>query len=191
MKRIFSLLKFILPIISILLLGSCGDNKNQTNSNLYWEGNNLYVDMAYPTSSMVSLGKIEWKTSPLDVLEDIYKELKETKRSGEVAIKVRFENNTTDKYGNVIEGYNEYQIATIPISEAKKYRDSKHLDNYYKITTNIYKAANGDFDTVPAIYIDQGFDIDYHTNQQEYPSAIISVQPGTEDSIPGYIDNID
>lgn len=28
-------------------------------------------------------------------------------------------------------------------------------------------------------------------NQQEYPSAIISVQPGTVDSIPGYIDDID
>lgn len=159
MKRIFSLLKFILSIISILVLNSCGDNKNQTNSNLYWKDNNLYVNMTYPTSSMVSLGKIEWKTSPLDVLEDIYCELKETKKSGDISIKVRFENNSTDRYGNVIEGYDEYQIATIPISEAKKYRDPKHLDNYYKITTNICKAANGDFDTVVFKNVNGAWDI--------------------------------
>ena len=159
MKRIFSLLKIFLPIITVLVIDSCGDNKNQTNSNFQWDGNNCYIFLKDPYQEDTRIARLFWRGDLSDLMNDIYKELNSSNKSGEIGLYVRFEYTKPEQFGNLNYGYEEFKITTIPTPEIKKYKNAKYLDDYYQITNTIRKAANGDFDTVPSIYIEPGFDI--------------------------------
>lgn len=58
----------------------------------------------------------------------------------------RFENPQTDKYGNETMAYDDFEIATIPLSEARKYKSCRFLDVEYKLSEGIRKAAFGSTD---------------------------------------------
>jgi len=102
--------------------------------------------MPHPTMDNVEPGKPYWRGVRLDnVVKDIYTECLQCNKSGDIDITVwvRFENPQTDKYGNETMAYNEYKIATIPLSEARKYKSGKYLDNEYKLKKGFHNAAFG------------------------------------------------
>ncbi len=109
--------------------------------------------MPHPTIGIVGLGMEDWRGVELKkVVEDIYIECSSSKSSGNAVVWVRFENPQTDKYGNVTMAYDDYQLATIPLSEARKYKSSKFLDAEYKLSEGIRNAAFRANSTVEEIY---------------------------------------
>lgn len=111
---------------------------------IYWQDNSLCVTMPRPTIGVIELGREHWNGVKLsDVADDIYKECSSTEKSENVVVWVRFENPQTDKYGNVTMAYDDFEIATIPLSEARKYKSGKYLDAEYRLTENIRNAAFG------------------------------------------------
>lgn len=138
-----------LLIVAALMLcvASCEPTQTQKPYSIYWHDNNLCVTMPRPTNGIIELGKVDWNGIELnDVADAIYRECSTTKKSGNVDVWVRIENPQTDKYGNVTMAYDDHQIATIPLSEAHKYKSSKFLDAEYKLTAGIRKAAFGSTD---------------------------------------------
>lgn len=138
-------MKWILSLTLLIAIISC-DNRTQIQHpyNIYWQDNNLCVIMKRPTMGIVELGKIDWNGVELDdVVNDIYNECIHSERNGNAIIWIRFENPQTDKYGNETMSYDDYKIATIPLSEARKYKSAKYLDLEYKLTDNIQKSALG------------------------------------------------
>lgn len=126
-------------------MSSC-DNHSLTERSYqtYWQDNNLCVVMKRPTVGVIELGKTDWNGVELDdVVESIYNECIQTERSGNAIVWVRFENPQTDKYGNLTMTYDDFEIATIPLSEARKYKSGKFLNNEYALTDKIYKVAFG------------------------------------------------
>lgn len=138
-------MKWILSLTLLIAIISC-DNRTQTqrSDNIYWQDNNLCVIMKRPTMGIVELGKIDWNGVEFDnVVNDIYNECINSERNGNAIVWIRFENPQTDKYGNETMSYDDYKIATIPLSEARKYKSAKYLDLEYKLTDNIQKSALG------------------------------------------------
>ena len=133
------ILSFVIFIVLSAI--SCGRNKPYT---IYWSDNNLCVVLPHPTIGIVGFGHEDWKGVDLNqVAEDIYKECIKSGNSGDIIIWARFENPQTDKYGNETMFYNDYEIATIPLSEACKYKSGKFLDSEYKLSLGFRKAAFG------------------------------------------------
>lgn len=117
-------------------------NEKKSNYTIYWQENNLCVVMPHPTKGIVSPGLIDWRGVELsDVLEDIYNEFQKTNMSGNVLVWVRFEMPEHDKYGNETMSYDDHLVATIPISEGKKYKSSKYLDMEYNLTNLFVQSA--------------------------------------------------
>lgn len=147
MNKIVQCLKALIGILLILCVASCEPTQTQKPYSIYWHDNNLCVTMPRPTSGIIELGKVDWNGVELsEVADAIYKECSTTKKSGNVDVWVRFENPQTDKYGNVTMAYDDHQIATIPLSEARKYKSGKFLDTEYKLSQSIYNAAFGSTD---------------------------------------------
>lgn len=104
--------------------------------------------MPHPTMGIVTSGLSDWRGVDLDnVVEDIYNECLKTHKSGDIVVWARFENPQTDKYGNETMAYDDFEIATIPLSEAHKYKSGKFLDAEYQIKQNFYNAAFGQIQT--------------------------------------------
>lgn len=98
--------------------------------------------MQHPTIGLIELGREDWNGVQLnEVTDDIYKECSTTEKSGSAVVWIRFENPQTDKYGNVTMAYDDFEIADIPLSEARKYKSGKFLDTEYKLSEGIRKAA--------------------------------------------------
>lgn len=103
--------------------------------------------MPYPTIGLVRIGCEHWNGVELsEVADDIYKKCSTTEKSGNAVVWVRFENPQTDKYGNETMAYDDFEIATIPLSEARKYKSGRFLDAEYKLSEGIRKAAFGSTD---------------------------------------------
>lgn len=138
-------MKWILSLTLLIAIISC-DNRTQPQRpyNIYWQDNNLCVIMKRPTMGIVELGKIDWNGVEFDdVVNDIYNECIHSERNENAIIWVRFENPQTDRYGNETMNYDDYELATIPLSEARKYKSGKFLNNEYALTDKIYKVAFG------------------------------------------------
>lgn len=147
MSKIAQCLKLLIGTVLMLCVASCESTQTQKPFSIYWHDNNLCVTMPHPTSGIIELGKVDWGGVDLNqVVSDIFNECNNSKRSGEVTIWVRFENPQTDKYGNVTMAYDDHQIATILLSEARKYKSGKFLDTEYKLSQSIYNAAFGSTD---------------------------------------------
>lgn len=139
----------LFSLILMLYFSSCAYQREseQKAYSIYWQENNLCVEMPHPTMGIVTPGLADWRGVDLDnVVEDIYNECLKTHKSGDIVVWVRFENPQTDKYGNETMAYDDFEIATIPLEEAKKYKSGKFLDAEYKLTKGIHKAAFGSTD---------------------------------------------
>lgn len=100
--------------------------------------------MPHPSYGVTGFGQEYWNGVDLNqVAEDIYKECIKSKNSENVIVWVRFEDPQTDKYGNETMFYNDYVIATIPLSEARKYKSWKFLDSEYELIFGFREAAFG------------------------------------------------
>ena len=181
----------LLSLILVLCFSSCAFQQESKDKayTIYWQDNNLCVVMQHPTIGLIELGREDWNSVQLsEVADDIYKECSTTEKSRNVAVWVRFENPQTDKYGNVTMAYDDFEIATIPLSEARKYKSGKFLDAEYKLTEGIRKAAFGstdnedDYDewlksqynTVKAVRSNNTIDLDYIApNQYIAPTDIL------------------
>lgn len=143
-------MKHISIIILILLcISSCTSTQSQEEKpySIYWQDNNICVSMPHPTIGLVGLGREGWNGVDIsEVIDDIYKECSTTEKSGSAVVWVRFENPQTDKYGNETMAYDDFEIAIIPLSEARKYKSGKFLDAEYKLTEGIRKVAFGSTD---------------------------------------------
>lgn len=136
MNNTINILLFIFLIIS----SSC--NKEKSKYSIYWEGNNLCVVMPHPTMGIVSLGQINWCGVELNEVNDhILDEIHKTNLSGNALVWVRFEKPEHDKYGNETMSYDDHLVATIPISEGKKYKSGNYLDTEYGIKNRIIQSA--------------------------------------------------
>lgn len=127
-------------------LSSCSYKRDfeQNKYTIYWQDNNLCITIPHPTMGIVHPGLVDWRGVNLEkVVEDIYKECSTSKSSGSVNVWVFFENPQTDKYGNVTMKYDDYLLATIPLSEARKYKSSRFLDAEYKLTEGVRNVAFG------------------------------------------------
>lgn len=133
---------FICILVPLLVfLVSCGTSKDYK---IYWDKDNLCVVMPYPTRGIANLNQINWGDVNLDeVAQDIYEEIIKNNSYLNIKVWVRFENPQFDKYGNETMVYDDFEIATIPLSEAKKYQSWKFLNQSYSIIYNIEDAANG------------------------------------------------
>ena len=132
----------LLTILSLFLgLSSCEEKKLYT---VYWQDQSLCVVLQHPTLGVAGIGVEDWRGVELsDVAENIYKEIKSSNKSGNITVWVRFENPITDKYGNETMNYNDFLIAEIPVSEAKKYKSGEYLNREYKLIDGFRKAAFG------------------------------------------------
>ncbi|WP_305156448.1 hypothetical protein [uncultured Muribaculum sp.] len=141
---------FSIIVLLLLSISSCTltQSHNDKPYSIYWEENNLCVEMPHPTMGIVTPGLANWRGVDLDnVVEDIYNECLKTHKSGDIVVWARFENPQTDKYGNETKAYDESEIVTIPLEEAKKYKSGKFLDAEYQIKQNFYNAAFGENQT--------------------------------------------
>lgn len=137
-------------LILLLWLSSCAFQQESKDKayTFYWQENSLFVEMPHPTMGIVTPGLADWRGVDLDnVVEDIYNECLKTLKSGDITVFVGFENPQTDKYGNVTMAYEYFQIVTIPLEEAKKYKSGKFLDAEYQIKQTFYNAAFGQIQT--------------------------------------------
>lgn len=142
MSKIVQCLKSLIGTLLLSCVASCALTQTQKPYSIYWHDNNLCVTMPHPTNGIIELGKVDWSGVELsDVADAIYKECSTTKKSGNAVVWVRFENPQTDKYGNVTMAYEDHQIASIPLSEARKYKSGKYLDAEYRLTENFRNAA--------------------------------------------------
>lgn len=117
-------------------------NHNDKAYAVEWSDNNLFITMSPPAMSTITPGLIDWHGVDLsDVMNDIHYKLLSTNHSGTVAVKIRFAIPQTDKYGNESLSFQDYLIASIPISEAKKFKSGKYLDSEYGISDGIKRAA--------------------------------------------------
>lgn len=122
-------------LIAIVVI-SCKEDKPYSIS---LNGNNLYITMPHPTENEKG---IDWNGVFMsDVVEDVYQQLKESSIKGECHLYVRFENVTTDKYGNKNSTFDESLIMNIPVKEVGKYQDSKYFNDYYKISEKVANVA--------------------------------------------------
>lgn len=138
-----------ITVLLLLFISSCTPTQSQQEKpySIYWHDNNLCVVMQHPTIGLIELGREDWNGVQLnEVADDIYKECSTTEKSGNAVVWVRFENPQTDKYGNVTMAYDDFEIATMPLSEARKYKSGRFLDAEYKLTEGIRKAAFGSTD---------------------------------------------
>lgn len=104
--------------------------------------------MQHPTMSIVTPGLSDWRGVDLEkVIDEIYEVCSSSQSSGDVVVFVGFENPQTDKYGNVTMAYEHFEIATIPLSEARKYKSGKFLDAEYQIKQGFHNAAFGQIQT--------------------------------------------
>lgn len=135
----------------VLSLNSCAYFKlDQKSYKTFWQDNSLYIVMPHPSMGIVGPGVIDWRGVELDeVIDDIYSNLINSNLSGNVNVFIRFEYHTTDKYGNETLEYDDHQIATIPMVEARKYQYGVYLDNSYNLKQNIYDAAFGNCHEIP------------------------------------------
>lgn len=143
-------------IVILLCISSCTPTQSQQEKpySIYWQDNNLCVAMQHPTIGLIELGREDWNGVQLnEVADDIYKECSTTEKSGNAVVSVRFENPQTDKYGNITMAYDDFEIATIPLSEARKYKSGKFLDTEYKLSEGIRNAAFRANSTVEEEYI--------------------------------------
>lgn len=121
-------IKLLLCGLIAIVVISCKEDKPYSIS---LNGNNLYITMPHPTENEKG---IDWNGVFMsDVVEDVYQQLKESSIKGECHLYVRFENVTTDKYGNKNSTFDESLIMNIPVKEVGKYQDSKYFNDYYKI----------------------------------------------------------
>lgn len=136
--------KILFSLILLVCFSSCAfqqESKDKVHT-IYWQDNNLCVTMPHPTIGLIELGREDWNGVQLsEVVEDIYKECSTTQKSGNAVVWVRFENPQTDKYGNVTMAYDDFKIATIPLSEARKYKSGNLLDTEYKLSEGIRNVA--------------------------------------------------
>lgn len=139
----------LLSLILVLCFSSCAFQQESKDKayTIYWQDNNLCVVMQHPTIGLIELGREDWNGVDIsEVIDDIYKECSTTEKSGSAVVWVRFENPQTDKYGNETMAYDDFEIAIIPLSEARKYKSGKFLDAEYKLTEGIRKVAFGSTD---------------------------------------------
>lgn len=130
--------------------------------------------MQHPTIGLIELGHEDWNGVQLnEVTDDIYKECTTTENSGSAVVWVRFENPQTDKYGNETMAYDDFEIATIPLSEARKYKSGKFLDAEYQLTEGIRKAAFGSTDN--ADDYDEWLKSQYNTVNAVRPNSTIDL----------------
>ena len=109
--------------------------------------------MEHPTYGIIDLNRPNWGNVKLEeVAEDIFNNLQKSKINDDVVLWVQFVNSQTDKYGYITNTYEDHEIGRIPMSEARKYKSWEYLDQNYKITHNIRKAA---------------FDLNYNANCDE------------------------
>lgn len=169
-------IQFGLSIMLTLLLVSCNNETNKGHD-IYWDNDNLCVVMEHPTYGIVEINRPNWgKVSLNEVVEDIYDYIRKNEYYETVEVWVRFESPLTDKYGNETMTYEDYEIATIPVYEAKKYKSWEFLNQSYNIITNIEKAAFGDINERIEEVVeynndnggyDLGEDIEYNYNPVE------------------------
>lgn len=153
-------------------------NHNDKAYAVEWSDNNLFITMSPPAMSTITPGLIDWHGVDLsDVMNEIHYKLLSTNHSGTVAVKIRFAIPQTDKYGNESLSFQDYLIASIPISEAKKFKSGKYLDSEYCISDGIKRAA-----LEPSPYNNEG--LNYLGLKQETLSngTKVYLQPG--DSLP-------
>ena len=141
-----------LLIIALLLLfiSSCTSTQPQEEKpySIHWRDNSILVVMQHPTMSIVTPGLSDWRGVDLEkVIDEIYEVCSSSQSSGDVVVFVGFENPQTDKYGNVTMAYEHFEIATIPLSEARKYKSGKFLDAEYQIKQGFHNAAFGQIQT--------------------------------------------
>lgn len=144
-----ALIQIALSIVLTLLLVSCNNETNKGHD-IYWDNDNLCVVMEHPTYGIVEINRPNWgKVNLNEVVEDIYDYIRKNESYETVKVWVRFESPLTDKYGNETMTYDDYEIATIPVSEAIKYQSAEYLDRAYNITDNFNRIAFGDiFDNI-------------------------------------------
>lgn len=138
---------YLFIVISMLLtflIVSC-EQKSEKGYDIYWDKDNLCVVMEHPTYGIIEINRPNWgKVRLNEVVEDIYDYIRKKESYETVKVWVRFESPLTDKYGNETMTYEDYEIATIPVSEAIKYQSWEFLNQSYNIIVNIEKAAFGD-----------------------------------------------
>lgn len=135
-----SILKLV-ATITILQCIVCCSQQDKPYS-IAMQGNNLYITMPHPTMGIVGFNQADWRGVELSaVVKDVFQELQECDLNGDCVLYVRFETSTTDKYGNETSFYDENFIVSIPIGEAKKYKDAEHLNSNYSISRKIEELA--------------------------------------------------
>ena len=147
MNRVLGMKYLIIKIfffIMILNLISC-DSSTINNGKIYWEGDNLYIEIFHPTYGIVGFNKIGWRgAEPDEILDNVLKQLKRNHSFSNANIWVRFKYDNKNKYGDDVYDYKDYYLTQIPLYEAKKYKNSKYLDKNYHIKDLIIQAAFGD-----------------------------------------------
>lgn len=133
--------RMIVWLATIVFFMACNSQSDKPYS-IAMQGNNLYITMPHPTIGVVGINQVDWRGVNIsEVVEYVFQKLQECDLNGDCALYVRFETSTTDKYGNETSSYDENFIVSIPISEAKKYKDAKHLDGNYSISRRIEELA--------------------------------------------------
>lgn len=131
--------KFLLCGFIAFILVACNSKQSDKPYSISLNGNNLYITMPHPTENEKG---IDWNGVFMsDVVEDIYQQIKESAIKGECHLYVRFENVTTDKYGNKNSTFDESLLMNIPVKEVGKYQDSKYFNDYYKISEKVANVA--------------------------------------------------
>ena len=141
MKSLLKSIILISPILLMILFLQCNEKKSYS---ITMEGNNLYITMPYPRIGVSGINKRDWKDFTLnDVIQDTFKKLKNSTKSGNISVWVKLEKPKKDKYGNEEMTYNSQFIAEIPVNEVNKYKDYKYFDKSFRISDNINRAIEG------------------------------------------------
>ena len=177
MRRYFKFLNFslILLIVSVVFT-ACNNRQTDKPYSISTNGNNLYVTMLHPVMENDS---INWNGVFLtDVVEDMFQEMRNSSIKGGCHLYVRFENVSTDKYGNQSSRFDEKLIMTIPMSEVVKYTSSKYFNDNYKISEKITETAFPKLKTTENAnnQTEEGDSIDYVTDPEKWESNEGSVQ---------------
>lgn len=145
---------FFIGLLFTVFISCDNFSKSSKNYEIYWEGDKLCIVMPHPTLGLVQPNQIGWRGVDTNKLvEDILKQLKKGSNGTKAVIYVRFENEITDNYGETHMEYNDCYLTKIPISEAKKYKGGKYLDNDYTIINHIKRAAFGNIDIVGELVV--------------------------------------
>ncbi len=128
----------LFAIVICLSFTNCSFSNDEKPYSLSLEGNNLYITIPYPTIGVIEFGKVNWgKVRLSDVVEDVYQKLRDSSLYGECSLYVRLEKNSTDKYGNSNNSYDEQFLMNIPVDEVRKYNNSNYFNQSYRITEKI------------------------------------------------------